>query len=149
MTKFEKECYEALKSLKDSAKKGSKKRITREAVGAEAGKKPGAIRPIRHSELCEAIQQAEADRKAGILSVNEDKQSAYRDTVDEKNSRIEKLEKENIALKDSIDKQVEVILNLLHEINDLEDDLSSCKTDLKATNARIETLMGNVKPRGI
>lgn len=149
MTKFEKECYAALKRLKNAAKEGNKKRITRETVGAEAGKKPGAIRPIRHPELCEAIQKVEADRKAGILSVNEDEQSAYREAIDRQKSHIENLEKENLDIKDRVDKQAEVILNLLHEINDLEDDLSSCKEDLRVANARIETLMEKVKPRGI
>lgn len=149
MTKFEKECYEALKRLKNAAKEGSKKRITRETVGAEAGKKPGAIRPIRHPELCEAIQQAEADRKAGILSVNKDKQAAYRETVDGQKDRIDKLEKENLALVAKLDKQAEVILNLLHEINELEDDLSSCEENLQTANSRIEILMEKVKPRGI
>lgn len=149
MTKFEKECYEALKRLKNAAKEGSKKRITRETVGAEAGKKPGAIRPIRHPELCEAIQQADADRKAGILSVNKDEQSAYRETVAGQKDRIDKLEKENLALGDKLDKQAEVILNLLHEINELEDDLSSCEEDLQKANTRIKVLMEKVKPRGI
>jgi len=149
MTKFEKECYEALKRLKNAAKEGGKKRITRETVGAEAGKNSGAIRPIRHPELCEAIQQAEADRKAGILSVNTDEQAAYRETVDGQKNLINKLKKENLTLGIKLDKQAEVILNLLHEINELEDDLSSCEEDLQKANTRIETLMEKVKPRGI
>ncbi|MEA1989431.1 MAG: hypothetical protein U9N57_09550 [Pseudomonadota bacterium] len=149
MTKFEKECYEALKRLKSAVKKGNKKRITRETVGAEAGKKPGAIRPIRHPELCLAIQQAEADRKAGILSVSKDEQAAYRETVDGQKDRIDKLEQENLDLSVKLEKQAEVILNLLHEINDLEEDLSSCEENLQTANSRIDILMEKVKPRGV
>ena len=147
MTKFEKECYEALKRLKDAAKEGSKKRITRETVGAEAGKKSGAIRPIRHPELCEAIQQAEADRRAGILDVAESKKVTYRETVNQNEEHIKALEKSEQELKKKIEKQTEVIVNLLHEINELEDDLVSCKDDLQYANKRIDFLMEKIKPK--
>ena len=149
MTKFEKECYEALKRLKDAAKEGSKKRITRETVGAEAGKKSGAIRPIRHPELCEAIQQAEADRRAGILGVAESKKVTYRETLNQNEKHIKELEKNEQELKKKIEKQTEVIVNLLHEINELEDDLVSCKEDLQAASNRIDLLMEKIKPRKV
>ncbi len=149
MTKFEKECYEVLKSLKKAAREGSKNRITRETVGAEAGKKPGAIRPIRHPELCNAILQAEADRKAGILGVKKEELSEYRETVVGQKELIEKLEKDNNRLKKMFEKQASVMLNLLHELGDLEDDLVMCREDLKKANNRINTLMEQIKPRSV
>lgn len=149
MTKFEKECYEALKRLQDAAREGSKKRITRETVGAEAGKKPGAIRPIRHPELCEAIQQAEADRKSGILSVADSEKITYRETVNQNAERIIKLEKSEEELTKKIEKQTEVIINLLHEINQLEEDLASCKDELQDAKNRINFLMEKIKPRKV
>jgi chromosome segregation ATPase len=149
MTKFEKECYEALKRLQDAAREGSKKRITRENVGAEAGKKPGAIRPIRHPELCEAIQQAEADRKSGILSVAESKKITYRETVNQNEARIAELVKSEEDLTKKIEKQTEVIVNLLHEINELEGDLASCKDELDSANNRIGILMEKIQPKSV
>ncbi|WEJ62645.1 hypothetical protein [Thiomicrorhabdus lithotrophica] len=149
MTKFEKECYSALKRLKRAEKEGSKKRITRETVGAEAGKKPGAIRPIRHPELCEAIQQAESDRKSGILTASKSKKIEFRETVKQKEERIADLEKSEEELKQKIEKQTEVIVNLLHEINELEDDLASCKDDLHSANNRIKNLMEKMQPKSV
>jgi flagellar motility protein MotE (MotC chaperone) len=149
MTKFEKECYSALKRLKRAAKEGSKRRITRETVGAEAGKKPGAIRPIRHPELCEAIQQAETDRKAGILTATKSKKIEYRETVQQKEERIAVLEKTEQELIQKTEKQTGVILNLLHEINELEDDLASCKDELHRANNRINILMEKMQPKSV
>ncbi len=149
MTKFEKECYEALKRLKKATKEGSKKRITRETVGAEAGKNPGAIRPIRHSELCEAILQTEADRKSGVLALKEDEQAASRKVIVEQEEHIDKLEKEKKQLQEKIEKQCGVMLNLLHELDESQQQLEIYKGSLERADKRINTLIETIKPRSV
>lgn len=148
-SRFEKECYAALDRLKQAAKEGSNKRITREAVCAEAGKSSGAIRPVRHQELCEKIEQTEEDRKTGILGVKEEEQVQFRETVVAQKELIEKLKQENEQLEGKIEKQAGVMLNLLHELNESEQELEIYKDRLEKTDNRIKILMETIKPKGI
>lgn len=147
MTKFETECYEALARLKKAAQKGSTKRITRETVGAEAGKKTGAIRPVRHPELCEAIAQTEKDRKSGLLAVNDSDKAEYTDALSKLTAKLEKSEQKRGQLQEQNYKQMEVILNLLNEISILEADKEALETTKKVNEERIDSLMEKIKPK--
>ena len=149
MTKFENECYEALKRLKDAAIEDNKIRINKETVAAEAGKKPGAIRLAKNPELCKAIEKVEADRRIGLLTVSESEQVKYREILDQYEVRTDELKKSEQELKKKIEKQTEVIVNLLHEINELEDDLECCKDDLDSANNRIGILMEKIQPKSV
>lgn len=148
-SRFERECYAALDRLKQNAKEGSNKRITRETVCSEAGKSPGAIRPVRHRELCEKIDLAEQDRKTGVLSVKEEEQELFRETVTDQKELIEKLKQENRHLKGKIEKQAGVMLNLLHELDESEQELDIYKDRLEKANNRINFLMEKIKPKSI
>lgn len=149
MTKFEKECYEALKRLKKAAKEGSKKLITREAVCREVGKPEGSIRPVRHPDLCKDILQAEADRKAGILGLKKDEQTASREVIVEQEESIDKLKKGNQQLQMRIEKQAGVMLNLLNELDASEQELEIYKDRLEKADNRINTLIETIKPRSV
>ena len=52
--------------------KSSRFKLTRDAVGREAGKGKGYVRNERYPELCEAIEQAEEERKKLAKTVPND-----------------------------------------------------------------------------
>lgn len=147
MTKFEQECYEALSRLKKAAKAGSSKRITRETVVAEAGKKPGAIRPVRHPELCNAIALAESDRKSGLLSVNDSKKAEYSEALTQLETKLKKSEQERKKQEEQIFQQAEVMLNLINEISILTEEKESIEASYKKAQQRIDSLMKEIKPQ--
>lgn len=98
--------------------KSSRFKLTRDAVGREAGKGKGYVRNERYPELCEAIKKAEEERKNLAKTVPNDTAKLKH----EKELKLKAKSKYD-TLKKEYDLQMQNYLNILRQNFELQSEL--------------------------